>query len=154
MQERKEGLERQVEAELAAGFPEVELIDLEVRGGAHGVLTLFVDRAGGVDLELCSAISRALEHLCERYSLEVSSPGLNRRLRKPAHFAAALGHDIAVTMTEPLEGRRNYRGSLAAAGETTITLHLDDGGVQELPIAGIARAHVIYNFESDGGQHE
>lgn len=139
---------------LAAHCPEVELVDLEVRGGPQGTLTLFIDHPGGVDLELCGAVSHALEDLRERYSLEVSSPGLNRRLRKPAHFAAAVGRDVAVAMAEPREGRRNYRGLLAAAGEATITLDLGHDGSVELPIAGIARAHVVYNFDSDGGQHE
>ena len=89
MRESREELESMIEATLAGRFPEVELVDLEVRGGPGGTLTLFIDRPGGVDLELCGAVSAALDDLRARYSLEVSSPGLDRRLRKPAHFAAA-----------------------------------------------------------------
>lgn len=154
MSERREELETMVEATLAERFPEVELVDLEVRGGGAATLTLFVDAPGGVDLELCAAVSESLDDLRERYTLEVSSPGLDRRLRKPAHFAAALGRDVAVTLTAPQAGRRNFRGELTGAGETAVTLSLADGDEVSLPLAAIARAHVVYNFDSDGGRRE
>jgi ribosome maturation factor RimP len=154
MRESREELETTIEATLAERFPDVELVDLEVRGGPAGTLTLFIDRPGGVDLELCTAVSQALDDVRERYSLEVSSPGLDRRLRKAAHFAAVQGRDVAVKMAAPQGGRTNFRGVLAAADETTVTLDLADGGSATLPIAGIARAHVVYNFDSDGGRRE
>ena len=153
MRESREELERMIEATLAGRFPEVELVDLEVRGGPGGTLTLFVDRPGGVDLELCGAVSAALDDVRARYSLEVSSPGLNRRLRKPAHFAAALGREVAVKLAAPRDGRSNFRGVLVAADEDSVTLDLGDGSAT-LPIPDIAKAHVVYNFDEDGGQRE
>ena len=87
-------------------------------------------------------------------SLEVSSPGLDRRLRKPAHFAAALGREVAVSMASPVEGRRNFRGVLAAADGDSITLTLEGGGSATLPLTGLGKAHVVYNYETDGGQRE
>ena len=75
MREKREELEREIEARLAASFPEVELVDFEVRGQGTPVLTLFIDRPGGVDLDLCAAVNLGLESLRERYALEVSSPG-------------------------------------------------------------------------------
>jgi ribosome maturation factor RimP len=143
-----------IEATLAERFPEVELVDLEVRGGPTGTLTLFVDRPGGVDLELCAALSQALDDVREHHALEVSSPGLDRRLRKPAHFAEALGRDVAVKLAEPRDGRSNYRGVLAASAATSITLDLADGDSVTLPLDGIAKAHVVYNFDTDGGHRE
>jgi ribosome maturation factor RimP len=143
-----------IEATLAVRFPEVELVDLELRGGPTGTLTLFVDRPGGVDLELCSAVSQALEDLRERFTLEVSSPGLDRRLRKPAHFAAELGRDVAVKLAAPRDGRSNFRGLLRASDATSVTLDLMDGGSVTLPLDGIAKAHVVYNFDIDGGHRE
>jgi ribosome maturation factor RimP len=154
MRESREELEAMIEATLAERFPEVELVDLEVRGGPTGTLTLFVDRPGGVDLELCSAVSQALEDVRERYTLEVSSPGLDRRLRKPSHFAEALGRDVAVKLAAPRDGRSNFRGVLIAADATDVTLDLVDGGSATLPIDGIAKAHVVYNFDTDGGHRE
>ncbi len=153
MRESREELESMIEATLAGRFPEVELVDLEVRGGPGGTLTLFIDRPGGVDLELCGAVSAALDDLRARYSLEVSSPGLDRRLRKPAHFAAALGREVAVKLAAPREGRSNFRGVLVAADEDSVTLDLGDGSAT-LPLPDIAKAHVVYNFDKDGGRRE
>ena len=153
MRESREELESMVEATLAERFPEVELVDLEVRGGSGGTLTLFIDRPGGVDLELCGAVSAALDDVRASYSLEVSSPGLDRRLRKPAHFAAALGREVAVRLAAPRDGRSSFRGILIAADEDSVTLDLGDGSAT-LPLPDIAKAHVVYNFDKDGGQRE
>jgi ribosome maturation factor RimP len=154
MRESKETLEAAIAAILALRFPEVELVDTEVRGGPDGTLTVFVDQPGGVDLDLCAAISRELDEVRDRYSLEVSSPGLDRRLAKPAHFAAQVGREVAVRLKAPRDGRRNYRGRLVAADDAAVTLELAAGGSVKLPLAGITKAHVVYNYESDGGHRE
>ena len=154
MRESREELESTITATLGAQFPEVELVDFEVRGSSSATLALFIDRPGGVDLELCAAVSQALEGLRERYALEVSSPGLDRRLRKPAHFAAALGQEIVVKLTTAHDGRRNFRGVLVAAGPDSITLESTDGESATLPLAALAKAHVVYDFANDGGHRE
>lgn len=154
MREGREQLETYVEARLAELFPEVELVDLEVRGRPAGTLTLYIHRPGGVDLELCAAVSHALDDLRERYALEVSSPGLDRRLRRSKHFAAALGEEVVVKLKSPQQGRSSFRGGLVAADEQAVTLRMDDGRLVTLPFAGIARAHVVYNFDTDGGRRE
>lgn len=157
MREKREELEKEIEAALSGRFPEVELVDLDVRGQPAPTVTLFIDRPGGVDLDLCAAVSQALEGLRERYALEVSSPGLDRRLRKPQHFAAQLGREVAVQMREPVGGRRNFRGVLAAADRHSITLTLEGGGGVTLPLAALGKAHVVYSYETekrDGGQRE
>ncbi len=153
MREKREELEAVIEAALAEQYPDVELVDFEVRGQPP-ILTLFIDRPGGVDLDLLTSVSQSLEDLRERYALEVSSPGLDRRLRKPKHFTAQLGREIAVTMARPIEGRRNFRGTLAAADDQSITLILEGGGSATLPLDTLGKAHVVYNFETDGGQRE
>ncbi|HEX5641271.1 MAG TPA: ribosome maturation factor RimP [Thermoleophilia bacterium] len=154
MRETREELEATIEAALAERFPDVDLVDVEVRGRPASTLTLFIDRPGGVDLDLCAAVSQSLEELRERYALEVSSPGLDRRLRKPAHFAAALGSEVAVTTARPIEGRRNFRGRLAAADDQSITLTLEGGSSATLPLESLGKAHVVYNHETDGGHRE
>jgi ribosome maturation factor RimP len=154
MRETREKLEAEIEGLLAERFPDVDLVDVEVRGRPASILTLFIDRPGGVDLDLCTAVSQSLEELRERYALEVSSPGLDRRLRKRAHFAAQLGRDVAVQLARPVDGRRNFRGVLAAADDQTITLTLEGGGSATLPLDALAKAHVVYNHETDGGHRE
>jgi ribosome maturation factor RimP len=153
MREKREQLEAEIEAGLAERFPDVELVDFEVRGQPP-ILTLFIDQPGGVDLDLCAAVSQALEELRERYALEVSSPGLDRRLRKPEHFRAQLGREIAVQAAHPIEGRRNFRGVLAAVDDQSLTLTLEGGGSVTLPFDALGRAHVVYNHETDGGHRE
>ena len=153
MREKREQLEAEIEAGLAGPFPDVELVDFEVRGQPP-ILTLFIDRPGGVDIDLCAAVSQALEELRERYALEVSSPGLDRRLRRPKHFTAQLGREIAVQTARPIGGRRNYRGILAAADDQSITLTLEGGGSATLPLEALGKAHVVYNHETDGGHRE
>lgn len=147
-------LERTVEDRLAQRFPDVELVDLEVRGGRDRTLTLFIDRADGVDLELCSAVSGALDDLRSRYALEVSSPGLDRPLTRPAHFQAAVGRRVALRAERPVDGRSNFDGLLAVATEDGVALELEDGRRQEFAYDGIAKAHVVYTFPHNGGRHE
>ena len=154
MTESREEFERQVESALTLEFPAVELVDIETRGGALPTLTIFIDRPGGVDLDLCAAVAQALDGLRQRYAVEVSSPGLDRRLRKAAHFAAALGSEVAVHTAAPQDGRRNWRGRLTAADDEGVTLTLEEGEVVTIPLATIARAHVLYNFTANGGQRE
>jgi ribosome maturation factor RimP len=115
---------------------------------------LFIDRPGGVDLELCAAVTAALDELRERYALEVSSPGLDRPLRTATHFERVRGQRVYVKTAEPLDGRSVYRGVVVASDDETLTLRLDEGDDVGLAIAGLARAHVIYDFDSNGGQRE
>lgn len=153
MREKREQLEAEIEAALNGPFPDVELVDFEVRGQPP-ILTLYIDRPDGVDLDLCASVAQSLEELRERYALEVSSPGLDRRLRKPRHFAAQVGREVAVQMAQPVEGRRNFRGVLTAADDQAITLTLEGGGSATLPLEALGKAHVVYNHETDGGHRE
>jgi ribosome maturation factor RimP len=149
----KEQLVGEVETTLATVFPDVDLVDLEV-GATGGTLVVYIDRPGGVDLELCASVTEALEGLRERFALEVSSPGLNRRLRTAAHFAAAIGDEVALKLVAPREGRSNFRGVLTAADDAGVTLALADGGSVQLPLETVATAHVVYDFAKNGGRRE
>ena len=145
MRRSREALEAAVESALAEPFADLEVVDLEVKGER---LVVYIDRPGGVDLDLCAAVSEALDGLREEYALEVSSPGLDRPLRKPAHFAAAVGQQVAVRTTEPAAGRRHYRGRLTGADATSVTVELSDGGGEvRLQMSDIARAHVVPAFD-------
>src|SRR5882757_3531269 len=99
----------------------LELVDVEHRREGHGqVLRLLVDRngeTGGVDLETLSRLSRELsdlldveEPLAGAYTLECSSPGIHRPLRKPDHFERYLGKKVHVRSRDPLAGQRNFSG--------------------------------------------
>ncbi len=147
----KQRLADEIEAALRRSFPDVEVVDLDV-GRAGGTLTVYIDRPGGVDLELCAAVSGALDQVRDRFALEVSSPGLDRRLRTAAHFAAALGEEVAVRLAAPREGRQKLRGVLSAADETGVTLTTAQGERVRVELGDIATAHVVYNFAKNGGR--
>jgi len=127
-----------------------ELADLELKtGGADGMLRLFIDRAEGIGIEDCESVSRQVSAILDvedpvegNYALEVSSPGLDRTLTKPAHFKRFMGQDIRVKLRFPLSGRRNYRGSLTSADEEKIEVEVD-GESHSLPIATIESARLI-----------
>jgi ribosome maturation factor RimP len=143
-----------IEAALAAEFPEVEVVDLDVHGGRSGRLTVYVDRPGGVDIALCEAVTHALDDLRNTYALDVSSPGLDRPLRTPAQFARAAGERVYVKTATSLDGRAVFRGRLHESGPEVVTLALDEGQVVDIPFHTIAKAHVIFDFDDNGGHSE
>lgn len=126
-----------------------ELWDLEYAAGrGHGLLRVYVDAAAGITLEDCERVSRAVSEVLDaadpvpgHYTLEVSSPGLERTLRTAGQFARFVGESVYVELNEPLDGRRRYKGWLRAAGADTVEIEVD-GRRQVLPIAGIRKAHV------------
>jgi ribosome maturation factor RimP len=127
-----------------------EVSDLEWDlGGRDGLIRLFIDKADGVGLEDCESVSRQISALLDvedpvpgHYVLEVSSPGLDRRLTKPEHFQRYMGEDIRVKLRFPIEGRRNFRGALRAADKENIQVEVD-GESHRLPIATIHSARLI-----------
>ena len=127
-----------------------ELSDLEVKvGGRHGVIRLFIDKADGVGLEDCETVSRQVSALLDvedpvpgHYVLEVSSPGLDRRLTKVEHFERFMGEDIRVKLRFSISGRKNFRGALRSVAEDNIEVEVD-GESHRLPIATIQSARLI-----------
>jgi ribosome maturation factor RimP len=127
----------------------VELWELEyVPGRGNGLLRLYIDSEEGVTLDDCERVSRAVSELLDvedpvpgHYTLEVSSPGLERPLRTAAHFARHVGERVFVELAEPVAARRRFKGLLVAAGGDLIEVEVD-GRRHELPIAGIRKAHV------------
>ena len=140
-----------IEATLAGQFPEIEVVAIDVHGGRSGRLTVYVDRPGGVDLAVCEAVTRALDDLRDRYALDVSSPGLDRPLRTIAQFARATGERVYVKTDPRLEGRAVFRGRLTGSGADVVTLTLDEGAAVDIPFHTIAKAHVIFEFDDNGG---
>jgi ribosome maturation factor RimP len=127
-----------------------ELADLELRtGGPDGILRIFIDKAEGIDIEDCEYVSRQVSAILDvedpvqgHYALEVSSPGLDRTLTKPAHFQRFMGQDVRVKLRFPLSGRRNYRGALKSADDEKIEVEVD-GESYSLPIATIESARLV-----------
>jgi ribosome maturation factor RimP len=106
-----------------------------------------------VTLADCAGVSRELgDHIEAKniidypYVLEVSSPGLNRPLKKERDFMRSIDKMVKVTMSQPINNRRNFTGRLADVREGIIHLSLDDTNVVELPLEGIERARLKYEY--------
>lgn len=127
-----------------------ELSDLELKlGGRDGVIRVYIDKPDGIGLEDCETVSRQISAVLDvedpipgHYVLEVSSPGLDRRLTKVEHFQRFTGETVKVKLRFPLEGRRNYRGQLMTVDEESIEVEVD-GQSHRLPIATIASARLV-----------
>jgi ribosome maturation factor RimP len=132
---------------LRLGF---ELSDLEMKlGGSEGYVRVFIDHPDGIGLEDCEAVSRAVSALLDvedplpgHYNLEVSSPGLDRKLTKPEHFQRFMGEQVKVKMRFPVEGRRRFRGTLVSTDDTAIVVEVD-GDAHALPMTAIDTARLV-----------
>ena len=130
-----------------------ELSDLELKlGGRDGVVRVFIDKPEGVGLADCEIVSRQLSAVLDvedplpgHYTLEVSTPGLDRKLTKPEHFQRFVGETVRVKLRYPLDGRRNFRGRLCAADGEKIDVEVD-GEMFTLEIAAIESARLIPSF--------
>ncbi len=127
-----------------------ELSDLEVKlGGKHGAVRVFIDQPGGIGLDDCEKVSLAISALLDvedplpgHYDLEVSSPGLDRKLTKIEHFQRFEGETVKVQMRFPIEGRRRFRGTLVSSDDENIVVEVD-GVPHTLPVATIDTARLV-----------
>jgi len=125
-----------------------ELWELEYTMQSGGLLRLYIDSAEGISVEACERVSRAVsaamdeaDPIASNYTLEVSSPGLDRVLRTPEHFARFAGEQVRVETRQPVGGRKRFVGKLAEVAGGTITLEVDGGRVS-LPVDGIHKARL------------
>ena len=133
----------------ALGF---ELVDLELaQAGRGGLLRIFIDRPkpdASVTVEDCAAVSHAVSELLEiedpikgNYTLEVSSPGFDRILRKREHFERFMGERIAAELKLPINGRRRFVGKLESMTDDSIVVNVD-GQPHSLPLERIQKARL------------
>lgn len=127
-----------------------ELADLEVRlGNKGGLVRVTIDKPEGIDLDDCEKVSHAVSALLDvedpmagEYNLEVSSPGLDRKLTKVEHFQRFEGETVKITMRFPIEGRRRFRGKLLASDDKNIVVEVD-GESHSLPLATLDTARLV-----------
>jgi ribosome maturation factor RimP len=143
-----------VQGVIDKGVADVELVDLEEAGSRRRrIVRLYIDRPGGVTHELCAQISSLVgEALDEQdvfdgpYVLEVSSPGLDRPLKKAGHFQAQVGKKVYVKTKVPVEGKNVWQGTLVAADEEAIVVSEGEREAR-IPLQEIAGAHVVFEFK-------
>ncbi|MBT8428263.1 MAG: ribosome maturation factor RimP [Erythrobacter sp.] len=126
-----------------------ELLGIERAGGAGSeVLRLYIDHADGITVDDCEAVSRQVSGVLDvenavrgAYTLEVSSPGIDRPLFTLDQYRRFVGEAVVVRLRQPLESRRNWRGTLAGVTEDAVVMEID-GEKREIPFAGIDRGRL------------
>ena len=126
-----------------------ELVEVEfVPGPGGGTLRIYIDAEDGIDVEDCADASHALSELLDandpfpgRYSLEVSSPGTDRVLRTPEHFARFIDNRVKVELLAPRDGRKRYTGVLRRMDGESIEMDVDNFSVS-IRLAEISRARL------------
>jgi len=141
-----------------AGFEFVELATTREHG--RKVLRVVVDRPGGVDLDALSQLSATVSRHLDLegyedgpYGLEVSSPGIERPLKRPEHFARSVGEQVKVKTTAPMAGSRTHTGTLVSADEDAIVIATADGdegtGDLRVPYADIVSARTVVDWDAE-----
>ena len=138
-EENVSALQDEIESRLGTAEPDVEVLLAEVSGST---LRLFIDHPEGVTLALCERVSAQLNDYRDRYSLEVSSPGIDRPLTKPQHYSRFLGRHARVRLRDARDGHRSVTGELVGASDQEVTIAADDG-VVTIPYDQIARSNLI-----------
>ena len=138
--EKERQLHREVAEKVETKLPDVEVLAVELRGPEQ--MAVYVDRPTGVDHALCGQVTNLLREYLARYSLEVSSPGLDRPLRTQAHFSKAVGRKVSLRTASDVAGRRRFRGQVVRVSEGTVTL--EAGEEVDVPYEQIVRGNLIY----------
>ena len=132
--------ERQLQEEIAPrvehDLPGVDVLAVELVSPSR--FCVYIDHPEGVDHALCERVTDVLRDYLREYGVEVSSPGLDRPLRRQQHFEAALGRDVRLRTTG-----RKLRGEVRSADEQTVTVAASDGAETEIPYHEIVRANLI-----------
>ncbi|MFW5426598.1 MAG: ribosome maturation factor RimP [Methylophagaceae bacterium] len=127
-----------------------ELVGVEyIKNGGNTILRIYIDSEQGISIEDCERVSHQVSGILEveepitsAYSLEVSSPGFDRPLFKERDFIRFAGSEVKITMKLPVQGRRNFKGSLQGVSDGSILVEVD-GEVYDLPLTKLSKARLI-----------
>jgi ribosome maturation factor RimP len=145
--DRERRLFREVAPTVERALPGVEVLALELAGPERFVV--FVDHPEGVDHALCERVTNVLRPYLREYAVDVSSPGIERPLRTPAHFERAVGRRVALRTADAIEGRKRFRGELVAAGERGLKVAPKGAEPVEIPYDAIVRGNLIDDGSRD-----
>ena len=135
--EKERKLQGEIEPRVEHDLPGVNVLAVELLTPSR--FCVYVDHPEGVDHSLCERVTDLLRDYLREYSIEVSSPGLDRPLRRQEHFEAALGRRVRLRTAG-----RKLRGEVLSAGEQSVKVAASDGAETEIPYAEIVRANLIH----------
>jgi ribosome maturation factor RimP len=151
------GLAEQVTSlgERVAVGTQIEIAEVQIRGaGKSRLVRVYIDKPGGVTHGDCELISEKLGQLLDEedlipddsYTLEVSSPGVERRLSKPRDFEKVLGQKIKLTTLEPVEGRTSLEGKLERVANGNLGLEIAPGNLVHIPLHQVRKANLKFEW--------
>jgi ribosome maturation factor RimP len=135
--EKERTLTREIEREVTTALPGVEVLAVELAGPAR--FTVFVDHAKGVDHALCARVTDVLRDYLSEYAIDVSSPGIERPLRRREHFRNAIGQQVALRTPE----RKRLKGEILSAGQQSVVVRSGDDTI-EIPYDQVVRGNLVY----------
>jgi len=138
--EKERTLEQDISGKIEEALPGVEVLAVELTAPER--FTVYVDNPEGVDHALCEQVTHVLRDYLGTYSVDVSSPGLERPLRKPEHFRRVVGRRVKLKTAE----RSKLRGEVTRADENAVTVAADSGEVN-IPYEQIVRGNLIEEGE-------
>lgn len=139
--DKERQLTREITQKVETGIPGVEVLAVELSGPQR--FTVFVDHPTGVDHALCERVTQLLRGYLDRYTVDVSSPGFERPLRKPAHFRRVLGRKVALRTAGEIGGRKRFRGIVITADNDALALGVADSERVTIPYESIVRGNLI-----------
>ena len=135
--DKERTLYREVSSRVERSLPGVEVLALELSGPER--MTVFVDHPQGVDHGLCERVTDVLRDYLTEYAVDVSSPGVERPLRRRPHFERVVGQKVSVRTAD----RKRVRGELVGAGERSLRVETGKGEPVEIPYDSIVRGNLI-----------
>jgi ribosome maturation factor RimP len=132
----------------------LELVDVEVKGGGNNRLVrIAIDKPEGVTHGDCELVSQQVGTILDvedivpgRYTLEVSSPGVERKLMKPQDYERFQGKKARITLREAVEGRKNWEGTLAGFAGDAVTVETEPGKTRQFPLSQIQKANLKFEW--------
>lgn len=132
-----------------------ELVGIEVKKGRTQLVRVFIDRPGGVDVEMCALVSRKIESIIDEsgitsgfYNLEVSSPGIERPLMKPSDYVRFKGRKVLIKAKQPINGRKQFKGELVEATEEDCVVKVDMNSYR-IKYGEISKAKLVFDFSNE-----
>jgi ribosome maturation factor RimP len=139
--EKERQLTREVAQTVEQGLPGVEVLAVELNGPER--MTVYIDHAAGVDHGLCERVTSLLRGYLDRYTVAVSSPGIERPLRTAGHFRSAVGHKVSIRTENEIGGRKKFRGTVTSADPQQLALDAAGGERITIPYDAIVRGNLV-----------
>jgi len=139
--DKERELTREVAGRVERQIPGVEVLAVELLSPTR--FCVFIDHPQGVDHALCARVTDLLRGYLNQYTVDVSSPGIERPLRKPAHFRNAIGRRVSLRTSDEIAGRKRFRGEVLSADDNSLSLATSGAEPVLVPYATIVRGNLI-----------